>query len=68
MDTGNYMANQMSDLIENSQNIQDEFNEWLYETIEFYYKGKVKEPDDVFPYIDLTDGMLAEEYLTTPWR
>lgn len=74
MDTGNYMANQMSDIIENSQNIQDEFNDWLDEAIEEFCKGKRIEPHDVFPHVNLSDaklafldGMLAQEYLKATW-
>lgn len=67
MGTGAYMANQMDDLIERGIQMNDEFNEWLFEACSF--KSKHKEPQEIFSTVDLTDakcafldGMSAEEY------
>lgn len=67
MDTGSYMENQMSDLIEHSENIQEDFNKWLYNVCRL--KGNTH---DVYPTIDLADaklsfleGMLEVEYYRT---
>ncbi len=58
MDTGNYMANQMDDLIEQGKNINDEFNEWLFEACTIK-AGRLKEAHDIYPYVDLTDAKLS---------
>ena len=67
MDTGSYM----SDLIERSEYIQEEFNIWLYQAVEIFCNGK-KDPHDIYPLIDLAiaktsfiDGMTSKEYSWT---
>lgn len=69
MCTGAYMANQMDDQIENGVRMYDAFNEWLFEACNLKTKDKDKDPNDIFPTVDLTDaklsfleGISAEEY------
>ena len=61
MDTGNYMQNQMSNLIENSKNTQVTFNSWLYKAIEIFCKDK-KQPHDIYPLVDLSRAKLSFVY------
>ncbi len=55
MDTGAYMQNQMDDLIEQGIRMEEAFNEWLFAVC----SHKRKDPNVVFPYIDLTDARLS---------
>ena len=71
MDTGNYMANQMSDLIEQGEKLRDSFDNWLYEAVVIYCENRI-DPHDVYPNIELTDaklsfmsGMSPKEYSET---
>ena len=54
MDTGSYMENQMSDLIDNSEIIHEQFNKWLYNVCRL--KGNAHE---IYPTINLTDAKLS---------
>lgn len=71
MDTGNYMSNQIDDLVTQGLGIKEEFDKWLYDVCEIK-AGKHKDPHDILPTIDLTDAKLsfldemsAEEYSKT---